>query len=110
MTARQRRVSIAMRPSRDGNFHFTPLCFRIRTPHTLTIAYSGAIPRQRKSGVSHGDYATAAGTQRMLVTQFEPLDARRMFPVGLRLKHSRRDVRLSIGAASDLAAVSNTPP
>jgi aminopeptidase N len=43
------------------------------------IVYSGviaAIP----AGIYYNDYVTPAGTGRMLVTQFEAHDARRMFP------------------------------
>jgi len=52
--------------------------------HTLTIDYSGPI-RPQPSGLYYNDYAThgdaaSGGKKRMLVTQFEATDARRMFP------------------------------
>jgi puromycin-sensitive aminopeptidase len=61
----------------SASFHFArPLAIG---RHTLVIVYSGviaAIP----VGIYYNDYVTPAGTGRMLVTQFEAHDARRMFP------------------------------
>src|SRR5262249_27101187 len=48
-------------------------------PHKLTILYSGKIVPQAH-GIYYADYDTPSGKRRMLVTQFEPADARRMFP------------------------------
>ncbi|MBB2188855.1 M1 family metallopeptidase [Gluconacetobacter azotocaptans] len=49
-------------------------------PHTLVIEYSGPIPAT-PNGIYYDDYRTPSGqTHRMLVTQFEVADARRMFP------------------------------
>jgi aminopeptidase N len=47
--------------------------------HKLTIFYSGKIVPQAH-GLYYADYDTPAGKRRMLVTQFEPTGARRMFP------------------------------
>lgn len=47
--------------------------------HTLSIAWTGRIGAQ-PSGIYYNDYTDQDGPQRMLVTQFEPTDARRMFP------------------------------
>jgi aminopeptidase N len=48
--------------------------------HVLKIAYSGPIP-ETPNGIYYDDYKTPAGAKkRMLVTQFEVADARRMFP------------------------------
>ena len=49
-------------------------------PHTLSIDYTGPIPAT-PAGIYYDDYKTTAGAaKRMLVTQFEVADARRMFP------------------------------
>jgi aminopeptidase N len=48
--------------------------------HTLTIDYTAPIPNT-PAGIYYTDYPTPSGTtKRMLVTQFEATDARRMFP------------------------------
>ncbi len=47
--------------------------------HTIRIEYSGPI-RPQPAGIYYADYDTPAGRKRMLVTQFEATDARRMFP------------------------------
>lgn len=48
--------------------------------HTLTIDYAGPIP-QTPDGIYYDDYRDRSGApKRMLVTQFEVADARRMFP------------------------------
>jgi aminopeptidase N len=76
--------------------------------HTLVIRYAGPIPAI-PAGIYYNDYATAAGPERMLVTQFEPLDARRMFP-GWDEPAFKATFQLSVALPSDLAVVSNTPP
>jgi aminopeptidase N len=76
--------------------------------HTLVIAYAGPIP-EAPAGIYYNDYATPAGPQRMLVTQFEPLDARRMFP-GWDEPAFKATFQLSVEMPSDLAVISNTPP
>ncbi len=48
--------------------------------HTVVIDYTGPIP-QTPNGIYYDDYKDPAGaSKRMLVTQFEVADARRMFP------------------------------
>ena len=48
--------------------------------HTLVIDYAGPIPAT-PNGIYYDDYASPSGAKaRMLVTQFEVADARRMFP------------------------------
>lgn len=71
-------AAVALDPVRqEATFRFAAPLAAGR--HTLRIAYRGAI-----GGDGHGLYlsrhAGAAGTGRMLVTQFEPVDARRVFP------------------------------
>jgi aminopeptidase N len=76
--------------------------------HTLAIAYSGRITAT-PAGIYYNDYATAAGPRRMLVTQFESTDARRMFP-GWDEPVFKATFELAVELPSDLAVVSNTPP
>lgn len=47
--------------------------------HTLSIAYSGPI-RLQPAGIYYADYDAGGAKKRMLVTQFEETDARRMVP------------------------------
>ncbi|HEY5102668.1 MAG TPA: M1 family metallopeptidase [Steroidobacteraceae bacterium] len=75
--------------------------------HTLALVYSGHIPAT-PAGIYYNDYATASGTERMLVTQFEALDARRMFP-GWDEPAFKATFQLSVELPSDLVVVSNTP-
>jgi aminopeptidase N len=76
--------------------------------HTLTIDYTGQIPNT-PAGIYYDDYRTAAGpAKRMLVTQFETADARRMFP-GWDEPVFKAKFRLSAVLPSDYAAVSNMP-
>jgi aminopeptidase N len=79
-----------------------------RGRHTLVIAYQGPIP-ESPAGIYYNDYLTATGPQRMLVTQFEPLDARRMFP-GWDEPAFKATFQLSVEMPSDLAVISNTAP
>ena len=76
--------------------------------HTLTIAYTGPIPAT-PNGIYHDDYKTASGVQkRMLVTQFEVADARRMFP-GWDEPAFKATFQLSVTLPKNLAVVSNMP-
>ena len=76
--------------------------------HTLTIAYSGPIP-ETPNGIYHDDYKTAAGAKkRMLVTQFEVADARRMFP-GWDEPAFKATFQLSVTLPKGMAVVSNMP-
>ncbi len=76
--------------------------------HTLTIAYTGPIPAT-PNGIYHDDYKTAGGApKRMLVTQFEVADARRMFP-GWDEPAFKATFQLSVTLPSNLAVVSNMP-
>jgi aminopeptidase N len=47
--------------------------------HTLEMQYQGPITAQ-PAGIYYNDYEVAGAKKRMLVTQFESSDARRMFP------------------------------
>jgi aminopeptidase N len=77
--------------------------------HTLTIAYSGPIP-ESPAGIYYDDYRTPSGAKkRMLVTQFEVADARRMFP-GWDEPAFKATFQLSVNLPADLAVVSNMPP
>jgi len=76
--------------------------------HTLTIDYTGPIP-QTPAGIYYDDYKTAAGaTARMLVTQFEVADARRMFP-GWDEPAFKARFTLSVVLPENLVAISNMP-
>ncbi len=76
--------------------------------HTLTIAYTGPIPAT-PNGIYYDDYKTPAGAKkRMLVTQFEVADARRMFP-GWDEPAFKARFQLSVTLPKDLVAVSNMP-
>ena len=88
-----------------ASFHFAqPLA---AGHHTLAIAYSGRIAAT-PAGIYYNDYATAAGTRRMLVTQFEATEARRMFP-GWDEPVFKATFQLSVELPSDLEVISNTP-
>ena len=75
--------------------------------HVLTIQYAGKID-DFSAGLFHLDYKTAAGPRRLLVTQFENADARRLAPMwdDPAVKAS---FQLSVVAPADQMAVSNTP-
>ena len=76
--------------------------------HTLVIDYTGPIPNS-PAGIYYDDYKTPSGAQkRMLVTQFEVADARRMFP-GWDEPAFKATFQLSAVLPQDLAAVSNMP-
>jgi aminopeptidase N len=76
--------------------------------HTLTLDYSGPIPAT-PNGIYHDDYKTESGQpKRMLVTQFEVADARRMFP-GWDEPAFKATFQLSVNLPKDLTVVSNMP-
>ncbi|MEJ0047793.1 MAG: M1 family metallopeptidase [Rhodospirillales bacterium] len=76
--------------------------------HTLTIDYTGPIP-QTPAGIYYNDYKTEAGAAaRMLVTQFEVADARRMFP-GWDEPAFKARFSLSVVLPEHLTAISNMP-
>jgi aminopeptidase N len=77
-------------------------------PHTLTIDYTGPIPNT-PAGIYYNDYKTSAGAaKRMLVTQFESTDARRMFP-GWDEPAFKARFKLSAVVPNGLTAISNMP-
>lgn len=76
--------------------------------HTLTIDYTAPIPNT-PAGLYYNDYRTAAGpAKRMLVTQFESTDARRMMPLWDEPAFKAR-FQLSVVLPQDYAAISNMP-
>jgi aminopeptidase N len=76
--------------------------------HTLAIAYTGPIP-DTPAGIYYDDYKTpAGGSKRMLVTQFEVADARRMFP-GWDEPAFKATFQLSVTLPKTLAVISNMP-
>jgi aminopeptidase N len=75
--------------------------------HTLALSFSGHIP-ETPAGIYYDDYPTSAGQQRMLVTQFEAIDARRMFPCWDEPAF-KATFQLTVTLPADLAVVSNTP-
>ena len=92
-------------PHQSASFEFAhPLA---AGRHTLAIGYGGPIA-PTPAGIYYNDYATAAGTARMLVTHFEAIDARRMFP-GWDEPLFKATFQLSVVLPSELSVVSNTP-
>ncbi len=75
--------------------------------HTLTVAYSGPITAQ-PAGLYYNDYDIAGAHKRMLVTQFEATDARRMFP-GWDEPAFKATYSLSVTLPASFRAISNTP-
>ncbi len=75
--------------------------------HTLAIRYSGPVTLA-PSGLYYNDYDAATGRKRMLVTQFESIDARRMFP-GWDEPAFKATYTLSATLPAGLAVISNTP-
>ena len=75
--------------------------------HALAINYAGKID-DFSAGLFHLDYASGQGPKRMLVTQFENADARRIAPMwddpGV-----KASFQLSVVAPTGQMAVSNTP-
>ena len=76
-------------------------------PHALAIDYAGKID-DFSAGLFHLDYTTPQGPKRMLVTQFENADARRLAPTwdDPAVKAS---FQFSIVGPTGQMAVSNTP-
>lgn len=75
--------------------------------HTLRVQYHGPITAQ-PAGLYYNDYGTGRHRRRMLVTQFEPTDARRMFP-GWDEPAFKATFTLSVVIPRDQVALSNTP-
>jgi aminopeptidase N len=75
--------------------------------YPLIIDYHGAIPATT-AGLYYNDYATPQGKNRMLVTNFESTDARRMFP-GWDEPVFKATYSLSVVVPKHLATVSNMP-
>ncbi|MFT8420421.1 MAG: M1 family metallopeptidase [Gluconacetobacter sp.] len=76
--------------------------------HKLAIVYRGPIPAT-PNGIYYDDYRTPDGKQhRMLVTQFEVADARRMFP-GWDEPAFKATFQLTATLPADFTAVSNMP-
>jgi aminopeptidase N len=75
--------------------------------HTLSVAYSGPITAQ-PAGLYYNDYEIAGVHKRMLVTQFEVTDARRMFP-GWDEPAFKATYRLSATLPVSFRAISNMP-
>ena len=74
----------------------------------LSIDYTGPIPNS-PAGIYYDDYKLGTGAQkRMLVTQFEVADARRMFP-GWDEPAFKARFSLSAVLPDNFAAVSNMP-
>lgn len=76
-------------------------------PHTVKIAYSGKIT-EAAEGIYYSDYDTPTGKRRMLITQFEATDARRMFP-GWDEPAFKATFTLSAVLPAAYVAVSNMP-
>ncbi len=97
--------------AQDDKTQTATLSFAAPVPagrHTLSIAYSGPIP-ESPNGIYYDDYRDASGAKkRMLVTQFEVADARRMFP-GWDEPAFKATFQLNVTLKSDLATVSNMP-
>jgi aminopeptidase N len=76
--------------------------------HELKIAYTGPIP-ETPNGIYYDDYKDQAGAKkRMLVTQFEVADARRMFP-GWDEPAFKAKFTLDVTLPKPTVAVSNMP-
>ncbi|CAI9120301.1 M1 family metallopeptidase [Brytella acorum] len=76
--------------------------------HTLAISYSGPILKT-PNGIYIDDYKGADGkARRMIVTQFEVADARRMFP-GWDEPAFKATFQLNVSLPFDYAAISNMP-
>ncbi len=97
--------------SEDARGQTARLAFAQPVPagrHVLSIDYTGAIPNS-PAGIYYDDYKlSAGGTRRMLVTQFEVADARRMFP-GWDEPAFKARFTLSAVLPNNFAAVSNMP-
>ncbi|MFT9100061.1 MAG: M1 family metallopeptidase, partial [Zymomonas mobilis subsp. pomaceae] len=75
--------------------------------HQLVIDYRGKI-NQSAAGLFAVDYQDSAGPQRMLVTQFEPADARHFAPMWDQ-PDAKATFTMAVTAPSDELAFSNMP-
>jgi len=75
--------------------------------HQLHILYSGQIVPQAH-GIYYADYDTPQGKRRMLITQFEATDARRMFPCWDEPVF-KASIELTVELPDSFRAVSNMP-
>jgi aminopeptidase N len=75
--------------------------------HVLIIEYRGPIP-ETPAGLYYNDYTANGARDRMLVTQFEQSDARRLFP-SWDEPAFKASFQLTIAVPDDLVAVSNMP-
>ena len=75
--------------------------------YTLSISYHGQIGSQA-AGLFHLDYAAGEAKKTALFTQFEPADARRVFP-GWDEPARKASFTLTADVPADLMAVSNMP-
>jgi aminopeptidase N len=76
--------------------------------HTLSLIYNGPILGS-PNGIYYNDYKTADGdTKRVLATQFEAADARRMFP-GWDEPAFKATFQLSVTLPNAFTAISNMP-
>jgi len=77
-------------------------------PHELTLIYNGKIPLT-PNGLYYDDYSVTGGaSKRMLVTQFEAADARRMFPCWDEPAF-KATFQLTVTLPEKLVAISNMP-
>ncbi len=76
-------------------------------PHKLTVAFTGRINRFGR-GLFMVDYPTGDGRKRMISSQLEPADARRIFP-GWDEPAFKATFALTVTVPQDFLAVSNTP-
>jgi aminopeptidase N len=75
--------------------------------HQLSIAYTGRINRFGR-GLFMVDYPTASGRKRMMSSQLEPADARRIFP-SWDEPAFKASISLAVTVAQEFLAVSNMP-
>jgi aminopeptidase N len=75
--------------------------------HTLSLAYQGKINKQA-SGMFVLDYETDQGRRHALFTQFEPADARQVFP-SWDEPYFKASFDLSVTIPTSMTAVSNMP-
>jgi aminopeptidase N len=90
---------------REASFHFPKTL--AAGGHVLKIVYSGTIP-EKPRGLYYNDFDTAAGHERMLITQFEFTDARDMIPCWDEPSF-KATFHLTVTVPKKLATVSNTP-
>jgi aminopeptidase N len=76
-------------------------------PHRVAIDYTGPIPHT-PAGIYLNDYANRGAQKRMLVTQFESIDARRMVPCWDEPAF-KATFQLTVDVPGNYVAVSNTP-